>query len=101
MTIKMTVTVTVVMTLLTTMTVTMLMAVLTTVMMTARWLFQLVKDEFPNRESAKQRREKLQQEVTSLVQVPPATPIEKYIKVGPVAAVLSTVCPLSVCLSVG
>ncbi|XP_070189709.1 ciliary microtubule inner protein 1-like [Littorina saxatilis] len=43
----------------------------------------LVKDEFPNHENARTRREKLQQEVTSLVQVPPCTPIEKYIKVDP------------------
>jgi len=43
----------------------------------------LVKDQFPNRDRARSRREKLQQEVTALVQVPPATPIEKYIKVEP------------------
>ncbi|KAL8613892.1 hypothetical protein ACOMHN_032882 [Nucella lapillus] len=43
----------------------------------------LVKDDFPNRDEARCRREQLQQEVTSLIQVPPATPIEKYIKVDP------------------
>ncbi|KAL8561443.1 hypothetical protein ACOMHN_046899 [Nucella lapillus] len=43
----------------------------------------LVKDDFPNRKQAKARREKLEKEVMSLVQVPPATPIEKYIKVEP------------------
>ncbi|XP_076449412.1 ciliary microtubule inner protein 1-like [Babylonia areolata] len=43
----------------------------------------LVKDDFPNRKQAKARREKLEKEVMSLVQVPPATPIEKYIKVDP------------------
>lgn len=43
----------------------------------------LVKDDFPNHANAKLRRQKLQQEVTALVQVPPATPIEKYIKVDP------------------
>ena len=42
---------------------------------------QLVKDDFPNAANAKERRQKLEQEVTALVQVPPATPIEKYIKV--------------------
>ncbi|KAK7493815.1 hypothetical protein BaRGS_00014956, partial [Batillaria attramentaria] len=43
----------------------------------------LVKDEFPDRERAKSRREKVEKEVNSLIAVPPATPIEKYIKVLP------------------
>lgn len=43
---------------------------------------QLVKDDFPCNDEVRLHREKVRQEATSLIQVPPSTPIEKYIKVG-------------------
>lgn len=43
---------------------------------------QLVKDDFPCSDEVRLHREKVRQEATSLIQVPPSTPIEKYIKVG-------------------
>ncbi|XP_025116119.1 uncharacterized protein C20orf85-like [Pomacea canaliculata] len=43
----------------------------------------LVKDDFPCNDEVRLHREKVRQEATSLIQVPPSTPIEKYIKVYP------------------
>jgi len=44
---------------------------------------ELVKDQFPHREQDKDKRDAAKKAVKNLIEVPPVTPIDKYIKVVP------------------